>query len=227
MKHTATNHGGKPAVYAGGKMITGFKTHGDAMRYASERNTPEHNAENRLQVFGRGTRRVVVQPGVLVTIGGHVVASWEAGRWVPRPWRNNAPHLPTLSKALATVFDGFTWQDLQTAGSAFALSAVWADCDDGTRPRVTDQLQATGMHLAVWLAQVEPAAVAAAIDRRGLSDFGHDLFLTARGHGAGFWDRQELREGDVGDTLSGVLRRVHLETEQYRGYMTAYVGGLA
>lgn len=179
------------------------------------------------QVFGRGTRRVVIDPGALVTIGGYAVASWEAGRWIPCPWRNDAPHLPTLAKALATVFDGFAWPDLIEVGNAFALSAVWADCEEGTRPRITDQLQATGMHLAVWLAQAEPAAVAAAIERRGLSDFGHDLFLTARGHGAGFWDRQGLKEGGIGDRLSDVLRRVHLETEQYRGYMTAYAGGMA
>lgn len=227
MKHTATNHNGKPAVYAGGEMITGFKNHGDALRYASERNTLEHNAENRLQVFGRGTRRVVITPGALVTVGGLAVASWEAGRWIPCPKRHVGHHLPTLARALATVFDGFTWQDLVEVGSAFAMSAVWADCEEGTRPRVTDQLQGVGMALAVALAQAEPAAVAAAVERRGLSDFGHDLFMTARGHGVGFWDREELRPDGIGQTLTDAVRDWHIETEQHRGYMTAYVGGLA
>lgn len=174
------------------------------------------------QAFGRGTRRVVIQPGVLVMIGGYAVASWESGRWVPCPKRRIGHHPATLAKALATVFDGFTWQDLQTVGRAFAECAVWADSEDGTRPRVTDQLQGVGMSLAVWLAQAEPGAVAAAIERRGLADFGHDLLLTASGHGAGFLDRQDLQADDVGDTLTDALRRVHLETEQHRGYMTAY-----
>lgn len=181
----------------------------------------------KIKTFGRGTRRVVIQPGVLVMIGGYAVASWEGNRWIPCPKRRVSHHPATLAKALATVFDGFTWPDLLAVGRAFADCAVWADCEEGTSPRVTDQLQGVGMSLAVWLAQAEPAAVAAAIERRGLADFGHDLFLTAAGHGAGFWDRQELKMDGVGDTLTDALRRVHLETEQYRGCMTAYVGGLA
>lgn len=31
---------------------------------------------------------------------------------------------------------------------------------------------------------------------------GHDFWLTRNGHGAGFWDRDELSEGDLGDRLS-------------------------
>lgn len=181
----------------------------------------------RTQVFGRGSRRVVIQPGALVLIGGYAVASWEGNRWIPCPKRRVSHHPATLAKALATVFDGFTWHDLLAVGRTFAECAVWADSEDGTSPRATDQLQGAGMSLAVWLAQAESAAVAAAIERRGLAGFGHDLFLTAAGHGAGFWDRQELKMGGVGDTLTGALDRVHLETEQHRGYMTAYVRGLA
>lgn len=189
--------------------------------------SPQEGQTMKIKTFGRGTRRVVIQPGALVMIGGYAVASWEGGRWIPCPKRRVSHHPATLAKALATVFDGFTWQDLATVGRAFAECAAWADSEEGTSPRVTDQLQGVGMSLAVWLAQAEPAAVAAAIERRGLADFGHDLFLTAAGHGAGFWDRQELQAGGVGDRLTAALRRVHLETEQHRGCMTAYVAGLA
>lgn len=173
------------------------------------------------QVFGRGTRRVVIQPGTLVMIGGYAVASWESGRWVPCPKRRIGHHPATLAKALVTVFDGFAWQDLQTVGRAFAECAVWADSEEGTRPRVTDQLQGVGMSLAAYLAQLQPAAVGEAIKRQGLQQFGHDLFLTASGHGAGFWDRRELEAGDIGDTLTAAVRDWYLETEQYRGHMTA------
>lgn len=31
---------------------------------------------------------------------------------------------------------------------------------------------------------------------------GHDYWLTRNGHGAGFWDREELEEGKLGDKLS-------------------------
>lgn len=33
---------------------------------------------------------------------------------------------------------------------------------------------------------------------------GHDFWLTRNGHGAGFWDRDELSEGDLGDRLSAL-----------------------
>lgn len=173
------------------------------------------------QVFGRGTRRVVIEPGTLVMIGGYAVASWEDGRWIPCPKRRIGHRPATLAKALATVFNGFAWPDLLAVGRAFAECALWADSEEGTSPRVTDQLQGVGMSLAVWLAQAEPGAVAAAIERQGLQRFGHDLFLTASGHGAGFWDRQELEADDIGDTLTDATRGWYLETEQHRGYMTA------
>lgn len=175
------------------------------------------------QVFGRGTRRVVIEPQTLVTIGGYAVASWENGHWVPCPKRYIGHHLPTLARALATVFDGFTPGGLLEVGEAFAAAALWADCEEGSSPRATLQLNGVGMSLAAYLAQLQPGAVAAAIERQGLQRFGYDLFMTARGHGVGFWDRKELEPGDVGDVLTDAVRDWYLETEQYRGHMTAYV----
>lgn len=172
------------------------------------------------KVFGRGTRRVVIQPGALVTVGGYAVASWEAGRWIPC-FKPVHLHTPTVAKALATVFPGICSESLQIIGAAFAGAAVWADCEEGTEPRATAQLTNTGMGLAAYLAQLQPSAAAAAIERRSLADFGHDLYMTARGHGVGFWDRKELADG-VGDALTAAMRGWHLETEQYRGHMTAY-----
>lgn len=44
---------------------------------------------------------------------------------------------------------------------------------------------------------------------------GHDLWLTRNGHGAGFWDRKQLQEGDLGDRLSNACR--HHESSCYVG----------
>lgn len=172
------------------------------------------------QVFGRGARRVVIQPGALVTVGGYAIASWEDGRWVPC-FKPVHLHTPTVAKTLATVFPGFGHESLQAIGAGFAAAAVWADCKEGTDPRPTSQLVNVGMGLAAYLSGILPAAVGEAIERQGLQRFGHDLFLTAAGHGAGFWDRPELRAGGVGDVLTDAVRGWHLETEQYRGHMTA------
>jgi len=154
-------------------------------------------------------------------VGGYAIASWENGRWVPCPKRYIGHHLPTLARALATVFDGFTPGDLLEIGEAFAVAAVWADREEGTSPRATRQLKGVGMSLAVWLAQLQPAAVAAAIKRQGLQQFGHDLYMTVAGHGVGFWDRKELEDGDIGDTLTDTVHHWHLEIEQWRGRVTA------
>lgn len=45
-----------------------------------------------------------------------------------------------------------------------------------------------------------------AIERDGYSAerFGHDFALTRNGHGAGFWDRDELKEDDLGDKISAL-----------------------
>lgn len=174
------------------------------------------------QLFGRGTRRVVIEPKTLATVGGYAVASFENGHWVPCQEHYIGHHLPTLAKALSMVFEGFTAGDLLEVGEAFATAALWADCEDGTRPRATRQLKGVGMALAVALAQAKPACVAVAVEKMGLHQFGHDLYMTACGHGVGFWDRDELPIG-VGDALTAVMLDWHLEPEQWRGYMTAAV----
>ena len=45
-----------------------------------------------------------------------------------------------------------------------------------------------------------------AVERDGYSAerFGHDFALTRNGHGAGFWDRDELEADDLGDKLSAL-----------------------
>lgn len=35
---------------------------------------------------------------------------------------------------------------------------------------------------------------------------GHDYWLTRNGHGAGFWDREELKEGGLGERLTESCR---------------------
>jgi hypothetical protein len=44
---------------------------------------------------------------------------------------------------------------------------------------------------------------------------GRDFWFTRNGHGAGFWDRKELEDGELGDQLSDVCR--YSEVDLYRG----------
>ena len=66
--------------------------------------------------------------------------------------------------------------------------------------------------LAAYCAQIPPVADYSADERAG-----HDLFLTSAGHGAGFWDRDEVAE-DIRDALSDAARKIG-ET-----YVTRYKG---
>lgn len=45
---------------------------------------------------------------------------------------------------------------------------------------------------------------------------GHDFWLTRNGHGAGFWDRDALSEGDLGDKLSAIAKTFG-ESNLYQG----------
>ena len=39
---------------------------------------------------------------------------------------------------------------------------------------------------------------------------GHDFWLTCKGHGAGFWDREELTYDNVGNQLTKVCESIYL-----------------
>jgi len=91
----------------------------------------------------------------------------------------------------------------------FCIAAVWADCEEGTRPRVTaTALENAERYARAFISENYSLSVAA-LQAPGYGShpdagsqaaaFGHDLWLTARGHGAGFWDRDELRALDVGN----------------------------
>lgn len=41
-------------------------------------------------------------------------------------------------------------------------------------------------------------------------DLAHDFWLTCRGHGAGFWDRQEYQQGNVGKQLTNACYCIYL-----------------
>ncbi len=45
-----------------------------------------------------------------------------------------------------------------------------------------------------------------ASDRISSESLGHDFALVRNGHGAGFWDRKELKENGLGETLSKAAR---------------------
>lgn len=116
---------------------------------------------------------------------------------------------------------------------AFCEAMVWADAEEGTRPRVPKETHiAAQQYVHAFLSAFpQPSQLALSSEDYGwwqgkhdtAAAFGHDLYLTARGHGAGFADRTEL--GDVARQLddalwsNGAWTRWEVSSYQSRGWM--------
>lgn len=148
-------------------------------------------------------------------------------------WRD----LPPVPRRMCYSYLAAFVPELETVARHMCIAAVWADAEEGTRPRLTHSAMDTARRFAVAFIEAHAEMFAEAMDAPGYgahpdagsvaAAFGHDLYLTARGHGVGFWSRDELAENDLGDRLSAPLRdnfrRWWIEAEQYRGnfYLSA------
>lgn len=115
----------------------------------------------------------------------------------------------------------------------FIIAAIWADAPEGTKPRATKQaIEAAKQICLAFCESVGPEALRevqrAKHDGYGShpdcgnlhSEFaamGHDLWLTSQGHGAGFWDREQLPE-DLRNMLTEKAR-ISVWPEFYRGWL--------
>lgn len=108
---------------------------------------------------------------------------------------------------------------IQKVADHFIVAAIWADAPEGTRPRATTGTQARAFDICkafidrnhdLFNRAMERATVGyGAHPDAGSAEaaFGHDLWLTLQGHGAGFWDRTELiTDDDLGDKLAQACR---------------------
>lgn len=122
---------------------------------------------------------------------------------------------------------------LDTIAAHFIIAALWADAPEGTSPRASKAAEVAARRFVERFTSAYPdlcEAVLACEDygwhngqRDAAASFGHDLYLTARGHGAGFWDRDALQANNLGDRISEPLRaqfrRWYVEPQFYRGWL--------
>lgn len=122
--------------------------------------------------------------------------------------------------------------DIETMKKHYLIAALWADAPEGTRPRITKQAGAqalktcrcfAGLIAQHWPAILECTEYGSHPDAGSIeAALGHDLWLTSRGHGAGFWDRDELTP-ELREVLSALCgwRKAIPEPEPtfYRGWM--------
>ena len=107
----------------------------------------------------------------------------------------------------------------------FVIAALWADAEEGTNPRPSKVMQNDALEYAnEFLQKLTPEMIAAfeQAEENGYANhpdcggfvegaIGHDLWLTMRGHGVGFWDRDALdfplENGEAfGDALTEVAK---------------------
>lgn len=95
--------------------------------------------------------------------------------------------------------------DINTMARHYLIAAKWADGPEGQKPRWTNSAKIkahetcgkfAGLIVELWPEILEHPDYWAHPDCGGMPEaaLGHDLWLTCRGHGVGFWDRDTLPE---------------------------------
>lgn len=139
----------------------------------------------------------------------------------------------TWAKPREQYNPGFSIPNIKIMAKHYLIAAVWADCPEGTNPRVTKQAirqaeitcaKFTGLIANLWHEILEHPDYWAHTDCGGRPEaaIGHDIYLTSAGHGVGLWGRDSL-PSELGGKLSAFCgwRKAIPEPEPqfYRGWM--------
>lgn len=103
-----------------------------------------------------------------------------------------------------------TDQTLQDITDGYIECALWTEQDDLSSDAELhpDTINTMEDHCRSFWASI----VAAGLDDKLPDDYspqqlGHDFWLTRNGHGAGFWDRDELARDGLGDQLTELAQQ--------------------
>ncbi len=126
-------------------------------------------------------------------------------------------------------------EQIQIVADHYIIAAIWADAPEGTHPRPTAATKREAFRQCEQFIADCNTLFDAAMEcfENGYGShpdcgtaeaaFGHDFWLTRQGHGTGFWDRQELEEGELGDKLAHMARQAGEATYSfYRGWFDLY-----
>jgi hypothetical protein len=129
-----------------------------------------------------------------------------------------------------------TPEQIATVAKHYIIAALWADCEEGTHPRATKKTEQAARDLCAEFIAKNETLFGLAMERGAVgygshpdagspeAAFGHDLWLTTRGHGCGFWDCKELDAEDLGAKLLAACDEFGEPSfEFYRGWMHLYV----
>lgn len=84
----------------------------------------------------------------------------------------------------------------------YLICAAWADAPEGSNARFNNAEKAKALvDCQQFIATCGPLFYQA-LELRDAEHLGHDFWLTRCGHGTGFWDREELEFGGIGQDLT-------------------------
>lgn len=132
--------------------------------------------------------------------------------------------------------------DAEILAKHYVIAAIWADAPEGTHPREPKATTQKANRLAwEFLEMIGPAAIELckrAYESRGYGDhpdcgsdrpwlaaMGHDLYLTSRGHGVDFWDRDTLRGKHRNHLTACAEKFGGIYPEFYRGWLYLHGSG--
>lgn len=128
--------------------------------------------------------------------------------------------------------------ELEVMARHYVIACIWADCEEGTRPRATAQaMQAAREDCAEFIAYIGAERMQAIRDAYDegygahpdcgnvhpwMAAMGRDFYLTRQGHGVGFGDRdalpEDLREWlDDACGFDGEFKEIY--PQFYRGWL--------
>lgn len=130
----------------------------------------------------------------------------------------------------------YTHSELHTMARHYVIACLWADCEEGTKPRATTQahgvavsrcrkfLDAIGVDVLAELREAHRQGYGSHPDCGTVAPvfaaIGHDFYLTTAGHGVGFWDRAELEPYGLGDRLTEFCKPIGEPNPTfYRGWL--------
>lgn len=103
---------------------------------------------------------------------------------------------------------------------------VWADCREGTNPRVTIATRLAVAARVRSFIESNQADSEQALGKVPPDKFGFMLFLSMAGHGSGFFDEDALPE-TLRDSLQNACHAYQIETDQYAGWIGIYADRFA
>lgn len=146
-------------------------------------------------------------------------------------------------KNTVTLMNNNQTEIIRAISSGIIQCALFADKPEDSNPRVTRQAKQAAEAIASQfvgiIGDVALLEIEEAFHYHGYGSHpdcgdnlpwliacGHDVWFTMRGHGVGFWDREELKfdcDGDavdLADRLTEACRKLkHAEPMFYRGWM--------